>query len=340
MIKWENKTIFFNIMKTKMLNYLLVTTFVILSFSDYKVWGQDKSKSSTNNCANGKPIGRIVEAGKGKFICAKEEISLEKESLVICYLSQKFLKLQPGVYTADSICNVSRLERRCTLLTTDVCPNRKGPDHEGNAPNIIQPYGKAIIHRRPLISWTAVPGAISYIVQVSGGGVKWQKEVVSTILPYPQDQQELSYGSANKIIVIADKGNNTFIHDISVVQVLPQQWAGQINQAVEQVKNLRLSADETAYLDLDAIYMSEELLNDTIENLETRVTNGSFNPSLYRILGDRYIEAWMPQKAKTAYIKALQLARFQKNSSEVELVQQRLSALAQSQLPTRTKPAQ
>jgi predicted negative regulator of RcsB-dependent stress response len=73
--------------------------------------------------------------------------------------------------------------------------------------------------------------------------------------------------------------------------------------------------------------MSEILLNETIDTLERRVVAGSFNPSLYRILGDRYIEAWMPQKAKTAYIKALQLARFQKNSSEVELVQQRLSAL-------------
>ncbi|ABA24722.1 conserved hypothetical protein (plasmid) [Trichormus variabilis ATCC 29413] len=325
-------------MKIKNFNLFSLITLLTLFFSNHESWGQTILKQDSNHCT--KPIGRIVEAGKGRLICQNEKITLENESLFICYSDPKMLKLQPGVYIIDSICKGTQASRKCTLLTTDVCPNRKGPNRRENAPNIIQPYGKMLINRRPLISWTAVPGATSYIVEVSGGGVKWQKQVVGTTLSYPQDQQELSYGSANKIIVIANKGDTPIIDATLVVHLLSEQSSQQINQAAETIQSLGLSADETAYIDLDAIYMSQRLLNETIKTLETRVVAGSFNPSLYRILGDRYVEAWMPQEAKTAYIKALQLARFQKNPGEVKLVQERLSALVQSQLPTRTNPAQ
>ncbi|BAB78317.1 hypothetical protein H6G49_29075 [Nostoc sp. PCC 7120 = FACHB-418] len=296
------------------------------------------------------PIGRVISTGdrymrSGSLLCPTDQISPKQgeEVKVLCYSSREHLLVEAGSnFPVREICKPPAFSsvRKCTLLSPQDCPNRKGPNRRENAPNIIQPYGKVIINRRPLISWTAVPGATSYTVQLSGGEVKWEKEVVGTTLSYPQDQQELSYGSANKIIVIANKGNDPIIDDTLVVHVLPEGWVRQINQAIEQVKSLGLSADETAYIDLDAIYMSERLLNDTIENLQARVAAGSFNPTLYRILGDRYVEVWMPQLAKTAYIKALQLARFQKNSGEVELVQERLSALSQSQLPTRTNPAQ
>jgi len=289
-----------------------------------------------------KPIGRVINSIKSRQICEGDEIEVKDDALVVCYSNQKFIKLQSGMYKAASICTSSgtNTRRRCTPINRQDCPNRKGPGEGDNAPSIIQPYGKMLIENRPLISWSAVAGATSYSVQVKNGDVSWEKEVEGTTLAYPEDKPGLLYGTAIRIVVMANKGKNPISYDTLVVHLLPGEKVTQVNHAVEQIKKLGLSLDEAAYLDLDAIYMSERILNTTIETLEARVAASSFNPSVYRTLGDRYIEAWMPEKAKSAYKKALQLARFQKNSEEVVLAQERLRSLNQSQLPTRINPAQ
>ncbi len=72
---------------------------------------------------------------------------------------------------------------------------------------------------------------------------------------------------------------------------------------------LNLLPDEAAFLDLDTVYMSKRLLNETINTLKKRVVAGSSNPTLYRILGDRYLEAWLPDEAHREYTMAAQLAQ-------------------------------
>ncbi len=307
------------------------------------VWGLEaQSLIASGSCI--KPIGRVIKSLKSRQICEADEIEVNDNALVICYSNQKFINLQSGLYKAASICTSpeTSTRRRCTPINRQDCPNRKGPGEDDNVPSIIQPYGHILIENRPLISWSAVAGATSYSVQVRNGDMRWEKEVEGTTLTlaYPEDQPGLLYGTAIRIVVMANKGKEPISYDSLVVHLLREEKVTQINQAVEQIKKLGLSADEAAYLDLDAIYMSKRILNKTIETLEERVAAGSFNPSVYRILGDRYIEAWLPEKAKSAYIKALQLARFQKNSEEVTLAQERLLALSQSQLPTRINPAQ
>jgi hypothetical protein len=325
----------------------IVVTSIMLFSNLSRVMGQPQELTKPD-CI--KPVGRIVSAGdrsleSGSLLCPGDKISPRQGAKVevICYFSKQHLELeQAGVFDVQNICKPPEVSsvRRCTPINRQDCPNRKGPGEDDKAPSIIQPYGQILIENRPLISWSAVAGASSYSVQVKNGDVRWEKEVEGTTLAYPEDKPGLLYGTAIRIVVMANKGKEPISYNTLVVHLLREEKVTKINQAVEQIKKLGLSADEAAYLDLDAIYMSENILNKTIEMLEARVAAGSFNPSVYRILGDRYIEAWLPEKAKSVYTKALQLARFQKNSEEVVLAQERLRSLNQSQLPTRINPAQ
>ncbi|MBD2498201.1 hypothetical protein [Nostoc sp. FACHB-280] len=197
-----------------------------------------------------------------------------------------------------------------------------------------------MINNRPLISWIAVPGATSYIVQVKSHYVNWVKQVNGTSLSYPPEQEKLHYGSAFKIVVIANKGDSPISADTLVVHLLPEREVTQINQTVQQVASLGLPPDEVL-LDLDTIYMSQGLLNKAIETLQGQIEKGSQDPALYRILGDRYVDAWLPQEAVNAYKKALELATVQGKKDEQVIAQARLRLLnPQSQLPTRMNAAQ
>ncbi|WP_225226312.1 hypothetical protein [Komarekiella delphini-convector] len=109
--------------------------------------------------------------------------------------------------------------------------------------------------------------------------------------------------------------------------MLPQSDAKQILDAVKQIKSLKLPPDEAAFLDLDAIFMSRRLLNETIETLKIRKAAGSQNPVLYRTLGDRYVEARLPEEAYREYTIAVQLAQSNGNLDELEKVQERLKLI-------------
>ncbi|MBD2452467.1 hypothetical protein H6G76_36315 [Nostoc sp. FACHB-152] len=216
---------------------------------------------------------------------------------------------------------------RCTLITPEGCPNRKGPNEENeNTPLIIQPYGNVLVNNRPTISWVAVPGATSYTVQVKSYNVNWVKRVNDTTLLYPPEKEGLHYGSASKIIVIANKDDSAMSADTLVAHLLPEPEVTRINQALEAVNSLNLPPDEV-FVDLDVIYMSEGVLNETIETLKAQVAAGSQNPTLYRILGDRYVEGWLPQQASRAYSKAVGLAAVQGKSDEEAIAKERLKLL-------------
>ncbi|BBD63182.1 hypothetical protein NIES2109_60320 (plasmid) [Nostoc sp. HK-01] len=309
-------------------------------------WSQSQIRVTRGSCI--KPIGRIVSSQKSRQFCKGEQINIINETLVICYSNQNFLRLQPGNYRTNSLCDPRQVKtaQRCTLLTKEGCPNRKGPG-EGteNAPKIIQPYGKMLVDNRPSISWSAVPGANSYIVRLKSYHVNWIKLVNDTTLLYPLEEEELHYGNAIKFIVIAKKDNSYISEDTLLVHLLPERKIEPIKQVVQQLKSLDLPPDEV-FVDLDAVYMSEGLLNETIEFLKAQVAAGSQNPTLYRILGDRYAQAWLPQQSVSAYTKAVELAAVQGKTDEEAIAKERLELLNSvlnnfhNQLPTRIKPDQ
>ncbi|MBW4676572.1 MAG: hypothetical protein KME52_21925 [Desmonostoc geniculatum HA4340-LM1] len=110
---------------------------------------------------------------------------------------------------------------------------------------------------------------------------------------------------------------------------------------MKQVNELALPPDEAAIWDKDAVYMSRSLLNETIETLKAREAAGSQNPTLYRVLADRYLEAWLPREALREYTLAAQLAKSTNNLDELARVKEGLKIISfYNQPPTSTNPAQ
>ncbi|MHC5916811.1 MAG: hypothetical protein ACYTXE_38875, partial [Nostoc sp.] len=215
-----------------------------------------------------------------------------------------------------------------TPLNQNGCPVTKGSGEDQDSVKLITPYGNILLNTRPTISWRPVKNATSYTVDITSYEFHWQTEVESTTLPYPKGQQELPYGGAYTITVTANQGNSSVGSPGSlVVHVLPESDVRQVLEEVNHIKKLGLSPDEAAFLDLDIVYMSKGFLNETINTLKARVAAGSKNPTLFRVLGDRYLDAWLPDEAFREYKKAEWLAKSSGNSNELAQVQSRLKLM-------------
>ncbi|RCJ32294.1 hypothetical protein A6770_41225 [Nostoc minutum NIES-26] len=189
---------------------------------------------------------------------------------------------------------------------------------------------RSMLSTRPVISWYGVAAATSYTVIVKGYKFYWEKTVDKAItsLPYPQEQNQLQFGNTYNFTVLANIGETPISSsEPLVVSVLPQEEQDTITQTVKQVNELALSPDEAAISDLDAVYMSKSLLNETIETLKARVAAGSQNPTVYRVLADRYLEAWLPKEALREYTKAAQLAKSTNNLNELARVEEGLKII-------------
>lgn len=298
-----------------------------------------------------KPIGRIYSSGDsylpvGSQICQGDRIKPVNGRTVkaLCYLNGKFLYIkQNTIFDTLNMCAPPKTAIVCTGRNPSRCNNPKSPE-EQNAPTLISPYGSSMLSTRPQISWNAVRSATSYTIIVSGYEFYWEKTVDNNIttLPYPEEQKELPFGNTYKFTVIANMGDNSInSSETLVVSVLSEEEQNAIAQNVKQINELSLPLDEAAIWDLDAVYMSKNLLHETIETLKALVSRGSQNAALYRLLADRYLEAWLPNEAFREYKKAEQLALRTGNSNELAHVQEGLKIIElYNHPPTSKKPAQ
>jgi hypothetical protein len=298
-------------------------------------------------------VGRIISSGDrylavGSEICLGDKINPVNGSTVkaVCYSSRQVLEFQQSaVFGVSGICTPPQFQaerRQCTPLNRDGCPKMKGPSEDQDSLKLITPYGNILLNTQPIISWRPVKNATSYTVEVASYGFHWETQVKDTILPYPQERKELEYGAAYTITVTANKGDSPINSSGKlVVHVLPEIDVKQVLEEVDVIKKSGLSDDEAAFLDLDIIYMSKGFLNATIDSLKARVAAGSKNPTLFRVLGDRYLDAWLLDEAFREYKMAEWLAKTSGNSNELAQVQSRLKLMkSQSQPPMRRKPAQ
>ncbi len=294
------------------------------------------------------PIGRILDQGEKRLdakslICEKERIEVLNGDYInfLCYSSGKILKLSSGV-VSDKCPKTQAINANCNPSNIGVCLRPKGGTEESDEPTIISPYSTSTLNPRPEITWVPVKGATSYKVKVSSYEFGWQKVVNQTRLAYPSDEKELQPGNAYTIDVFAYKDGNVISNDSTVVNLLSVSYQEQIALTIKRIQELGLPPDETV-LDVDAIYASENLLNETIEMLkaQTATTTGSRNPTLYRVLGDRYLGAWLPNEAKREYTNASELAKSNNNSTELQKVEEGLKLLEfYNQLPTSRNGAQ
>lgn len=310
-----------------------ISTLVVSSYSS--AWGQSQL-IALRQCKN--VDGKVMSSGDrylpaGSPLCPGDQIHPENGATVtiICYLNRKILYINQNNFsdTANKCAppQVTEADKyRCTNLKPQNCPTTlKGPDDDNSVPRprLISPYisGGRILTTRPSISWRTVPGATSYTVEMQGNNVNWQIQVNNTVLPYPKEQSQLKFGSTYRITVLAYQRNSLISYAPLVISVLPEKEQLEIGSLVKQINELKIPPDEAAVKDLDTIYMSKNLVNESIETLKARVAAGSKNPEIYRVLADRYLEAGLPDEALSEYTTAKKLAKSSKNLKELSKVQ-------------------
>lgn len=330
----------------KVITNTLISSLLLVSSSSI-VSGQ-RPRLAKGMCSA--PVGRVINGSDFRFvagsqICPQDMIQPVKGSMVkvICYNRRTVEVTQDN--RASQVCSESAAQPRkiCILNSQGNCNDTRAPEEKRN-PTLITPYVGRIINPRPTLNWLDVPGATSYIVQVQGFGINWSRVVQSTSLEYPSSESAMEWGRIYKVNVIANEGDEPVSASSSVTIVLSQQEAQEIKSVVEQIQNLNLSSDEQV-IDLDAVYMSKNLITEAIGVLKARVDSGTTNPTIHRMLGDRYLDTGLLEPnsraaARKAYAQATKLAQQKNDADELAKVQAGMKLLDQSQAPTKTNAAQ
>jgi len=288
---------------------------------------EDNSTTTQSQC-NNQPIGRILTQGDRHFkaldlLCKGDRLDIKKGATVQveCFSTGANLEFTDSSLDVNTRCAQTpqaEIPESCAEGGRSYCMGgSKGPGNQ-NTPMRISPYNNLLLDGRPPLSWHSVSGATNYVVEVHGKGVNWQKKVTGTNLAYPTEEATMQPGNVYRIIIVAVNDNLPISSPSeSSVNLLALSETRQILEMTRLLNSLKIPRDEKAVFDLDSIYMSRGLLTATITTLEARVKAGSRSPIVHRKLGDRYLEAGLPERAEPEYKTASILAK--KNDNSVEL---------------------
>jgi hypothetical protein len=286
--------------------------------------------------------GRLISLGDKRFeagslVCDGEKLEVLNGGKVkfFCFSTGEILDLSSGVVSSDICAKPDSSKSACYTFNGNFCQRTpKGGAGENDEPTIIYPYTMPTLKPRPEMVWHPVTGATSYKVRFDCNDFNWERVTNQTRLAYPPEEKALASGQTCQIFVFAYKNGDVIGGDPSVISLLPEDEITRIKDALEQINNLKLPPDEAA-LDLDAIFMSRDLLDETIEQLNNVVAVGTKNPTIYRLLGDRYFQAGVLEQAQRQYLKASELLKNNNNPIESRKVQEGLKLVNYySQLPT------
>lgn len=254
-------------------------------------------------------------------LCQEDEVKAVNGSRVkvFCYPRGSVLEIPNG--SVGKHCSpLSNIERRgCTTVARRNCINPKGRE-EDSLPRLLNPYGVVQVNPRPLLSWSSIKTATSYNVRVKGIGVDWELEVKGNSLPYPADQPAMKPGNVYTVDIMAIRQDVALVSNPSPLILLAADKTQEITKTIDILKSLQQTPDDLA-IDTDAVYEAQNLVHNSIEVLNARVEAGSTNPKIYRLLGDRYMIAKLPQQANQAYWKAKVFAQKSNNVLEMALAQ-------------------
>jgi hypothetical protein len=320
------------IIRKKLFKVQVAAITSILIFSSFSsALGQQRSVAVGNVQSRGcKFIARIISGdlrlANFSELCEQDQLQPERGKgtvEVLCYLSGDILRLTGGIISNQCFSPSDQPAQRCSSETRENCLKVKGPGEDENKPTLIVPYSPLILNPRPVIIWTPVRSAISYIVRIKGTGVDWFMEVNSTSLPYPKDQPTMQPGSIYQVDILAKIAEQNFVPSSSILQVIPFEKEQHTRAVIKYLQNLNLPLDSLA-VDVAYIYKANDLLTEAIEVLSKRIKARTQNPTIYRALGDIYLEVGLSQLANREYKTAIQYARFKRNLDELAKAQEGL----------------
>jgi hypothetical protein len=202
----------------------------------------------------------------------------------------------------------------------------RGDDFPVEATLLI-PFSSTVLEGRPNFYWEAEPQATSYRVEVYQSKHPFWKHPSSTnSLSYPA-VSPLQPGKAYFIKIVALRGNTVIAVQRAVLNRLSIQRAEQVRSAITQIEQINMPAVEKLY-DRDRIFLSQGLLSESIEILTTQLEQSKFNHTLNRLLGDRYMNAGLPQTAQRYFREAEILAAKKQDKLELAKAQAGLAEIA------------
>lgn len=288
------------------------------------------------------PIGRVLRANNktlvGALICQGQRVQglVQQGNAILCFVTNGISPFMDSPVNCAKSKTVKQPKMHlCVTPQGGKCYRNKGIG-TAQTPRILSPYGRVIRNQRPNVTWQAVPEATSYQIQIeSQSRSLWAKTVPGTSIQYPQSLPPLNPDDTYKLSVVAFKHDAPLVADSQIIQVLDMAGASAIRQHEQFIHSLKLDPDQTAYLDLNVIYLSKGLLNESIQILEERVAAGSDHPEVYRVLGDHYWAVALVDQAYAKYQRAEQLAKVQGNVAALEKAKAGLALIEkyQSQLP-------
>lgn len=254
-------------------------------------------------------VARILSPGdqlhqEGRLLCAQDQLrsAQNQQPMVVCHKNPKLLRGGKG--KVGRLCSPERQE----LQSRDRLKHSRGRGsiRAKGKPSLIQPYGVMVLQLRPRLVWNPVPEATSYFVFLETFNGKWDQMVHSgNSLSYPQTWPDMKPGNQHKFTIFAYKGDRIISSDTSKLILLPKKKSELVKEAVALARQLPLSPVEEA-TELDAIYMSEWLLDKSIGVLQSLRKHGQSNAQLNRLLADRYTQVGQPELA-APILKELQL---------------------------------
>jgi hypothetical protein len=183
-----------------------------------------------------------------------------------------------------------------------VSPTRGDPG-TGQYPVVVAPRKTRVLSDRPLLQWTAVPGATSYLVKVEG--TPWQTEVSGvTELAYPVDAPALEPGKTYRLIVEAG-GHSSREESVPGLgfSLLSAAEVQRVRADEARARSLGLGEEATRLL-VANLYAGRQLYAEALQALAS--PGGSNQPALARLQGDLSLTVGLVRDAEAAYNDARQ----------------------------------
>lgn len=281
------------------------------------------------------PVGRVVKIANsqlpiGKVLCYQDKLRIptNKQLKFVCFVSGQNLILSAGSRRVADYCDgVSYKFRRCTTQNPVHCPNIRNPNISVRA-TLFVPYSTTVMGGRPNFSWESDPQADQYSIEVFLGKISLWKQTASTnSLAYPEGVAPLQPSNAYLVTVTAYRGNATISSYNSVLNRISDQKAGLMQAAIGDIDALPIPETEKT-LDKDRIYVSQGLVSESIGILKSQLEQDKLNPTLHRVLGDRFMNAGLPKEAQPLFQEAEFLASKEQDMFELAKAKAGLAEIA------------
>jgi hypothetical protein len=178
----------------------------------------------------------------------------------------------------------------------------------GPYPLVLSPRKTKLLSPRPILRWTAVEGASTYLVTVRGRDLYWYSRVHSaTELKYPDSAPPLEAGVDYILIVETSDQSSSAEPGLGLgFSILNAKERKTVQDEEKQIESLGLPAGPTQFL-IAHLYASHDLNAEAIKRLEG-ISDTFKVPAVARLLGDLYLNIGLLRQAETSYLSSLNLS--------------------------------